>query len=136
MQVSCLRDTFVSVFDMHRVKADAKDEAIAKARLAKWDDDPNPRVGDFVIVNGKYLRFAYAWPDQMQTTDREGSGSFALCDGYVSMSGSLDPGFKNEQLKITHERKVGRFWFFHHDNWCADNGVGVAAMCRVYKVEA
>lgn len=114
------------------VTPDDRDMAIAEERLKKFDQDPDPRVGDFVITpEGKLQRIAYCWPDQLQTCD---GGSFFLGNGYADMSGGLDPGFKKEAFKITEEKKPGRFWFFHHDYRMAHNGIGVLALCRVYKV--
>lgn len=117
------------------VKPDEKDREIAERRLLTWDMDIGPRVGDYVITpDGRYLRFAYRWPEGLQTTKKEGSGSFYLADGYMDMSGSLDPTIPFEQIESTSERKSGYCWIFHNDIHRAQNAVRIKALCRVYRV--
>jgi hypothetical protein len=110
---------------------DDRDKKIAENRLKAFDNDPLPRVGDYVIMkDGSYQRFSYAWYDYIQTCN---SGSFYLGNGYASMSGSLNPGIAYENLKITLDQKEGYFWIFHHDYHMAHNGIGVKVLCRVYQ---
>ena len=113
---------------------DERDRAIAIERLNRLDAELKPRVGDYLIMNdGSYERFSYDWGTGLQTCI---SGSFYLGYGYASMSGSLNGLIRNERIRITEERKPGNFWFFHHDFAFAHNGVGVRALCRVYRVIA
>ena len=125
-------DTVITMFQIHcNTEPDERDHQNAKERFALWDNDPAPRVGDYVITpGGSYDRIAYIWPESLQTSN---GGSFHISkDGHVSMSGGLDPGFPREQFHLTDEKKPGYFWFFHHDDACANGGVGVEAFCRVY----
>ena len=111
---------------------DDRDLKIAQERVNSFDAIIGPRVGDFVILpDGKYQRFSHEWPDQIQTCDE---GSFYLGNGYVSMSGGLDPGYKKEQIGPTDEIKPGHFWFFHHDLACGSNSVGLIMDVRVFRV--
>ena len=114
------------------VNPDDRDQKIAEERIKSFNAREGPRVGDFVILpDGHYQRFAHEWPDQMQTCD---CGSFHLGEGYVSMSGSLDPGYKKDKLELTGEIHIGRFWFFHHGYMTAHNGIGLEMTCRTYRV--
>lgn len=121
----------------HDVEPDDYDKGMVGAYIDAWNshfrNDPDtPRVGDYVITpDGKYQRAAYIWPDQVQTCD---GGSFYLGNGYASMSGGLDPGFKKEKLVPTGERKAGHFWTFHHNYAQAHSGIGISCSCRVFKV--
>ena len=120
------------VFMDHCVEPDFKDQAIAELRINAWNKDKDPRVGDFVIMpDGKYERFSYNWGDGLQTSP---GGSFYLGTGYASFSGGLNPSVPNEKIQKTDEKKIGIFWFFHHDYMTAANSVGVHAECRVYRV--
>jgi hypothetical protein len=111
---------------------DDKDKEIAERRLKAYDNNPEPREGDYVIMpNGSYERFSYVWPESIQTCN---SGTFYLGNGYASMSGSLNSAIPKEKIQITDEKKPGEFWFFHHDFMTAHNGIGVKAVCRVYRV--
>lgn len=119
------------------VVPDDYDKGMVDAYLERWNshftNDPSlPRVGDFVIMpDGSYERVAYIWPDGVQTCN---NGSFALGNGYVSMSGSLNPGIKPDKLVVTSEKKEGTFWTFHHNYWTASNAIGIKTSCRVFKV--
>ena len=41
---------------------------------------------------------------------------------------------EKEKIVPTDEMKDGDFWFFHNDWMKKDNGVGITAKCRVYRV--
>jgi hypothetical protein len=111
---------------------DERDQQIAEEKIKAYDEIPGPRVGDFIILpNGKYQRFSHEWPDQIQTCDE---GSFYLGKGYASMSGGLDPGYKKEEIIPTEQIRTGHFWFFHHDDACGSNSVGLKMDCRVFMV--
>lgn len=126
--------TFIRTFQINgETEPDDRDRKIATERFARWDDDPEPRVGDYVIMpDGTYARLAYIWPESIQITN---GGSFHIgSDGHVSMSGGLEPGFPKERFHLTDERNPGYFWFFHHGSVCASGGVGAEAFCRVYEL--
>lgn len=128
------KSDLVDMYQIHGPypKIDNRDKEIATSRLKSFDEDPTPRVGDFVIMpDGSYERFSYDWYDAIQTCF---SGSFYLGNGYASMSGALNNGIPYDHLEITLDQKIGHFWFFHHDDHCADNGIGLSALCRVYRV--
>jgi hypothetical protein len=115
-----------------RIEPDEIDHEIATKRIEAYDNCDKPRVGDFVIMpDGKYERFSYAWNDGIQTCHE---GSFYLGNGYASMSGSLNPCVPYEKLERTDKKKIGNFWFFHHDYHTSHNGIGVQIVCRVYRV--
>ena len=118
-------------------KPDDYDKGMVGAYLQQWNshfcNTPDlPRVGDYVIMpDGTYERAAYVWPEGIQTCK---SGSFALANGYASMSGSLNPSIPKEKFRNTGRTKEGHFWTFHHNSWCADNAIGIRTGCRVFKV--
>lgn len=116
---------------------DEKDQSILDQRMKSWDERKGPRVGDWVIMaNGEYRRFTHEWPDGLQVGDHPGDcGSFYLGKGHVSYSGGLDRLISTESLELTTEMKDGRFWFFHHHNVEAHNGVWFSAPCRVWRVK-
>lgn len=123
--------TFVGLFKKGRETPDKIDEGLAKKFLAEWDRIKNPRVGDYIIMpSGKYERFAHDWGDGLQTTP---GGSFNIGDGFVSCSGGLNHTVSINRIKKTSQRKTGYFWIFHHGYPGAGSGVGVSALCRVYK---
>jgi hypothetical protein len=119
------------------VQPDDYDKGMVDAYLRQWNshyvNSPDiPRVGDYVIMlDGSIERAAHVWDDAVQTCI---SGSFALDNGYASMSGSLNPGIPKEKLINTGNTKQGDFWVFHHNHWMAHNAIGVTCSCRVFKV--
>ena len=130
--------TPTKLFEMdYPVTPDDYDKGMVDAYLDRWNshfaNSPDiPRVGDYVIMpDGSYERAAYVWPDGVQTCT---GGSFALGNGYASMSGALNPSIPLEKIVPTSERKEGRFWAFHHNAWHAHNGIGILTSCRVFRV--
>lgn len=119
------------------VQPDDYDKGMVDAYLEQWNshfvNSPDvPRVGDYLIMpDGTYERAAHVWDDGVQTTK---CGSFALGNGYASMSGGLNPGIPKEKIVSTYEKKEGHFWVFHHNHWTGSNAVGVKCACRVFKV--
>lgn len=120
---------------------DAIDGTILAERTFKRSARSGPRVGDFIyLLDGTLHRFTYAWDDGLQTTYRwretgnVETGSFYLnSNGDVSYSGSLDSSIPLEQIQDTGEHQAGDFWFFHHNEHKAHNGVQVKAPCRVFR---
>lgn len=107
------------------------DTEILRNRLAIWNTKRGPRVGDIVITpNGKWMRCAYDWGDTIQISN---GGSYYLDRGHVSMSGPLDPAVPKDRM-LYLSKADGQFWFFHHDEARAHNGVSFKAPCRVYKL--
>lgn len=118
---------------------DTRDTEILAELTAKWEAVPGPRVGDFVITSNGLQRFTHDWGNELQTTcatfGGAKSGSFYLGHGFMSFSGSLDPGVPKSGLKLTDEIRPGACWFFSHGFAEASNGVSVMVPCRVYKLE-
>ncbi|CAB4168879.1 hypothetical protein UFOVP1516_37 [uncultured Caudovirales phage] len=114
---------------------DEIDVEILNYRKARFNEVPGPRVGDFVVMpDGSYERFSHKHYDGLQTTE---GGSFYLNDtGKAGFSGGLNPTILNEHLELTKQKKLGNFWFFHHDMARAHNAVYVVVDCDVYKVTA
>lgn len=113
---------------------DARDRAILARRLALWDLREGPRVGDFAIfADGTTHRFSYDWGESGIQTSK--GGSYYLGEGYMSMSGGLDPEIKRERIHDTDETRLGSCWFFHHDYRTAGGGVDVLVPCRVFRID-
>ena len=117
---------------MSNMHLDERDHAILAERVAERDTLKGPRVGDFVVMDdGRLVRISYLWPDTAQVSE---GGSWYLGErGYVSFSGSLEPGFRRSELRPINSMRDATFWFFHHKEARADNGVYVAIPCRVYR---
>jgi len=121
---------------------DETDAELLAQRIREWDKRQGPRVGDFLETPKGLLRLTHDWGDTIQTTVPSGhpcSGdvSFHLSrDGYMSFSGSLDPGVSRDRLELTADTRIGSCWFFSHDYAEAHNGVRVNVPCRVYKLNA
>jgi hypothetical protein len=116
---------------------DKQDEAEKLSRFAQYDSLAGPRVGDFVLMlDGSTRRFTHDWGDGLQTTVNtapcNGDQSFYHGGTHVSFSGSLAPSIPLEQIKPTSEILHGWFWFFHHDQQRAHNGVHFKLPCRVF----
>ena len=121
---------------------DEIDARILTEREAEYNLVRGPRVGDFLRVTADtFLRFTHDWDDSIQTTVMPkhpcyGDASFYLSrDGYVSFSGSLDVAIDKTKLRDTGEKLDGSFWFFHHNQPAASNGVYFKMQCRVYEVK-
>jgi hypothetical protein len=122
-----------------RPEFDARDAGILAEREQLFNQNQGPRVGDFLRVPDGVLRFTHDWGDSIQTTVGAkhpcyGDGSFYLSDGYASFSGSLDPAIDKTKLRDTGETLEGSFWFFHHNQACAENGVYFKLPCRVFEM--
>jgi hypothetical protein len=112
---------------------DERDAAIYSERFHALQDVHGPRVGDFVrFADGRMERISHDWDGDVQTSE---GGSFYLGKGYVSFSGGLNPSIPTSELVYKAEHKRGSCWFFHHDHYCADNGVAVDMDFRVYEVD-
>lgn len=119
---------------------DTQDALLLVKREMLFNEIPGPRVGDFLrVADGAVLRFTHDWGDVIQTTVTakhpcHGDASFYLSDGHVSFSGSLNPAICKDSLRDTGETLEGSFWFFHHNQAQAENGVYFKMKCRVFEV--
>ena len=106
-----------------------RDRSIALGRLQ------GVRVGDFIrMKDGSERRITYHWGERVQTTDHGKAGSFYLGDGYISFSGGLDSAIPLDRVRLIHHiGRLGRVWFFHHDQWRAHNRVDGWLDFRVYE---
>lgn len=120
---------------MHPTFDDLDADALAK-REAQFNAQPGPRVGDWLdLPDGTPVRFTHDWDDAIQTTTPNfGLGSFYLDYGWASYSGALDPPVSKSKLVDTGEARPGAFWFFHHQQAKANNGVQFSIPCRVFKM--
>jgi len=122
----------VKFFKVQRPMPDEQDMDIALESWESREEIDGPRIGDFVeFSDGVVHRFSHDWGDGMQTS-KEGS-IYLRKDGSASFSGGLNPCIPVDTLENTGKRKPGAFWFFHHDHWCAHNGVRFTIPCRVFK---
>jgi hypothetical protein len=120
-------------------KFDERDAELLRVLQDKWDAKAGPRVGDFVqMLDGTLRRFTHNWGDSLQTTvggnhPCSGDASFFFGAGYMSFSGSLDRAIPRASLENTWETRIGRAWFFHHNEARAHNGVYFDVTCRVFR---
>lgn len=125
------KDYFI-VYADYGIVSDEKDEKILEDRFKARHKREGPRVGDYVIFTDKVVhRFSHDWEKQgMQTSE---NGSYHLSrNGYISMSGGLNPCVKRSKISYSGEDKLGRIWFFHHGYATAHAGVYADIMCRIY----
>jgi hypothetical protein len=123
---------------------DPLDLKLMQERARTWQRASacGPMVGDFVdMPDGSRRRFTHDWGDSIQTTcgpahPCSNDQSFYLGEGFASFSGSLDPAIRKCKLAPAGEYAVGRFWFFHHEQARAHNGVKVSMFCKVWRVQA
>lgn len=121
-----------------RPEFDERDKEILALRESLFNQMEGPRVGDYLRTPDGMLRFTHDWGDTIQTTVRpshpcNGDASFYLSEGHVSFSGSLNPGIAKDTLRDTGDKQDGSFWFFHHNDACAHNGVYFKIPCRVFE---
>ncbi|HEU4344084.1 MAG TPA: hypothetical protein VFU31_21220 [Candidatus Binatia bacterium] len=118
---------------------DPRNLEILKTRVEKFDARPRARVGDFLRLPAlhprlpSWTRFTHDWGDHIQTGGTE-NGSYYLGSGYLSYSGSLNPGVAHADLLATTEQKEGRLWFFDHNDARADGGVEFVIPLRVFEL--
>jgi hypothetical protein len=78
-------------------------------------------------------RFSRDRGDSLQTSRR---GRYYLCEtGQGSFLGGLNSAISRKHFRLTKRTMNGRFWFFHHDCWMADNEVEVEIPCGVYECD-
>ena len=109
-----------------------KNELILNKRTKEYNKYKGARVGDFLIYKKQFLRFSHDWKDSLQVSK---SGSFYLGDGYISFSGSLNPGIDKKYLINTGKYKKGSVWFFDLNISGAGRGKTFFIPLRVYKIK-
>lgn len=115
-------------------------DKIVEDRMKQYNTIPGARVGDWIREkDGRMTRTTYDWNEtgeDTETIQHGGSefGGYYLGAGYISYSGSLDSGFKKNQLRDTGEVKNGRVWVFKDDFWGAGRGVDYTVQFRVFEV--
>jgi hypothetical protein len=124
----------IEVKNSWEVETNAINLQILERRVNALNEIKAIRVGDYVLhLSGKMDRVTHVWDDTAQTGG--GQGSYYLGErGYVSYSGSLDPGILLTKLVLTDELKKGTIWFFSRNHATAHNGVDFNINFRVYKV--
>ncbi len=117
---------------MSNTHLDEDDRVILAARTIQRDAQEGARVGDYVVMgDGRLVRISYLWPYHAQVSE---SGSWYLdVGGHVDFLGTLEAGVPRSELELTAGSLDGLFWFFHHDEHRAHNGVPVTVLCRVYR---
>lgn len=117
---------------------DMKDQEILAervlARKRQRLKQGGPLVGDLVLLpDGTTGRFSHDWGKDIQTSP---GGSFYLGDGYTEFSGGLDKAIPKDKLVDTGNEDLARFWFFHHHEVKAHNGVYFKIPVPVYRYPA
>ena len=118
----------------HNQELDELDTEILIKRAIAFMAHDKPRVGDFVdFSNGVTRRIClFHETEELQTADID-AGSFFLYEGSASFSGTLCGCIPIAELIRTEEVRMGKFWFFHHGEVKAYNGVRFVSPCRVWK---
>jgi hypothetical protein len=118
---------------------DPQDTKILKSREKAFKAIKEPKPGDFIhFADGTLKRIAHVWTDEngkaesIQPTAYAGDISFYLGTGYMSYSGSLNPGIPAEKFTRTKKSLPGQCWIFHHDYAGAGRGINVKIMCPVW----
>lgn len=113
--------------------SDKKNISIVKKYYNSYAKCRGPRVGDFILFpNKEHKRITHIWEDgTLQTND--GTGSFAMDNGYISYSGSLNHGVDIKNIKKTNKTKRGVVWIPHHGFLCAGCAVHYNIHFRVFK---
>jgi hypothetical protein len=126
----------MKLFRTRDIDPDEVDAVIAAKKIAAFDAVTRPRVGDFVrMSDGSLERISHDWRDRYQTTDGRFGASFYLSEGSASFSGGLNPAIPAALFEDTGLKRIGNFWFFHHDQAGAHRAVGVSFQCRVYRLK-
>ena len=122
---------------MNKPIFDDRDQDILDKRQSAYLERTGPQVGHWVhFADGAVRRISHIWdwgePSEVSIQTSNG-GSFYLGNGYMQFSGSLYSGIPGSTFKRTDKFKVGSAWFFHHNDACAHNGVGVMVKCAVWE---
>lgn len=116
---------------------DQRDADIVAERIALFDAQRGPRVGDYVVfADGVERRISYHWRNDegwdggLQTSD--GGRWYFGPSGRCDFSGSLHPRVPADTLTQREEAREGSAWIFHHDGHWAHNGVDFVIPFRVF----
>ena len=115
-------------------KFDTRDQEILSERIHLREQRADPLIGDFVdFADGHFERVSNVWRGWLQTTE---VGSFHLCEtGNGSFSGEPNPSIRKDHFRDSGTKRLGEFWFFHHDLWMEHNGIECQAPCRVWNCD-
>lgn len=118
---------------------------ILERRMALFNRNSHPMVGDFVDFNDCTRRISYIWvyndkvevkPVEDWDIQTSGLYGYYLGEGYCSFSGSLYTAIKGKLFQLTDEKRLGFVWFFNRDWWGAHRDRDFQAEFRVWKVNA
>lgn len=122
---------------MAEFEFDEVDQKLLQTKMAAWEKDEGPRIGDFVrFPSGELERLCSNHLTRMQTSPVWAGSYFLGGSGKVSFSGSLNPIIPADSLTPTNELEDGEFWFFHHDEVGPGRGVRFSIPCRVFETSA
>lgn len=94
-------------------------------------------VGDYVIMpDGHEERVAHCMSDSAQTCAIDKASFYIWRDGRADMSGTLNPAHPVIRFRPIREERMGKFWFFHHDETGPHRGVYVELPVRVWRLSA
>jgi hypothetical protein len=116
-----------------KTELDELDQQMLNERFAARQKIKRPAIGDYVIFPDAHLeRFSHDWGDRLQTSTE---GSFFLLDnGNGDFSGGLNSAIKLEHFTSSDLDSLNaRFWFFHHDQYRAHNGVTFQIPVKVWE---
>jgi hypothetical protein len=111
---------------------------IIHERVEAFNRRAGPRVGDYLKLprtdprQGEFTRFTHDWGDHIQTGGGEHGQYYLMPHGYLSYSGSLDPGLAKAAVLPLAETKPGAVWFFDGDISGAGRGVDCMVPMRVF----
>ena len=111
------------------------DTQIVAMREEWFNQQPGPRVGDFVKFSDEHLeRFSHDVGDSLQTTALGFWPAWHLAAGHITFTGGLCKRvLLKTELVDTGETKPGSFWVFHHDHYHNGKTVEFEIDCRVYR---
>lgn len=128
--------TLATIHDQMKENHRPENESILAERINVFDAISGPRVGDWLdFGDGHIVRIAHHWGDSVQPACGNGdTGSFYLGSGFLSYSGSLEPGIDVTRLSSTGNSRSGNVWFFDRDYHRAGGAVYFPAQFRVFSV--
>jgi len=105
-----------------------------KKAIQGYNKRKGPRVGDYLVVEGKITRVTYVWGrEAIQAGGHQHGQYFLGKGGWCSYSGSLDSSVDCTGAKLVGHKK-GDIWFFSKDWMQAEGGITATIECRVYLV--
>ena len=107
------------------------DFLMIKSRMALYNERQGARVGDYLKIGDKYLRFVCDYGEKIQVGQ---NGSYYLGKGYLSHSGGCDESYPHANLRQTKETRNGSVWVFHADHHSAGYGRTAIQKFRVFEL--